>query len=106
MNGFKLMADSYRKLVTEKQISEEDAKRTIEIYDFFSTCSKDDFYDMVDSSAFNDIIKAYCRKALSCANVNKNTSERVMDELRWLFDTMGAKTVCEPEPQKVLKRDR
>lgn len=93
MNGFKLLADSYRKLVEQGKLSEEEAKRDIEIYDFLATCNQDDFYTMVDSSAFNDIIKAYCRKALKNANTDKETEDRVMNELGWLFDTVGAKGV-------------
>ena len=95
MNGFKMMADSYRALVKQGKLSESDAKREIEVYEFLATCSQDDFYRLVDSSAFNDIIKAFCRKALKCAKVDNDIEDRVMDELRWLFDTRSAKEVCE-----------
>lgn len=95
MNGFKLMADSYRQLVEQGKISEADAKREIEIYEFLAVCDTDDFYRMVNSSAFNDIIKAYCQKALRNAEVDEETEKKVMSELRWLFDSMGAEKVCE-----------
>lgn len=94
MNGYKMMADSYRHLVEQGKMAEEDAKREIEVYEFLATCNQDDFYRLVDSSAFNDIIKDYVRKALKGAEVDEETTDRVMSELRWLFDTMGAKEVC------------
>ena len=100
MNGFKMMADSYRELVKQGKLSESDARREIEIYEFLATCSQDDIYRLVDSSAFNDIIKAFCRKALKCAEVDHDTENRVMNELRWLFDTMGARQVCDSQIEK------
>lgn len=100
MNGFKVMADSYRALVKEGKLSESDAKREIEVYEFLATCNRDDFYRFVDSSAFNDIIKSFCRKALRCAKVGRDTEEKVMDELRWLFDAMGAKQVCDAQNEE------
>ncbi len=93
MNGFKMMADSYRKLVNDGTITEEQAKRDIEIYDFLATCDNDDFCRMVDSSAFNDIIRAFLHKAVKDANVTKKTEEKLLGQLRYLFDEMTAKEV-------------
>lgn len=94
MNGFSLAAESYRELVKQGKLTQEQAQKDIEIYDFFAKCKHEDFCRMVDTAAFNDIIKAYCRKALRSAEVDKDTEDRVMDELRWLFDTMQANVVC------------
>lgn len=57
------MADSYRKLLENDKIDKETAEKEIRIYDFLSTCDNDDICRMVNSAAFNDIIKAYCKQA-------------------------------------------
>lgn len=59
MNGYEMMADSYRQLVKQGKIDKETADRGIRVYDFLATCDSDDLCRMVDSSAFNDIIRAY-----------------------------------------------
>lgn len=59
MNGYEMMADSYRQLVKQGKIDKETADREIRVYDFLATCDSDDLCRMVDSSAFNDIIRAY-----------------------------------------------
>jgi hypothetical protein len=91
MNGFKVMADSYRVFVERGDMTEEQAKRPIEIYEFLATCSDDDFCTMVDSSAFNDIIKAYVKKATEI--LSSEDQEKVVDNLRWIFDENTAKEV-------------
>lgn len=93
MNGFKMMADSYRKLVSDGTITEEQAKRDIEIYDFLATCNQDDFCMMVDSSAFNDIIRAFLRLAVKNAELSKKSEDKVLNQLSWIFDEMSAKEV-------------
>lgn len=64
MNGFVMMADSYKKLAAEGKISQEEAAEEIRIYDFLATCSKEDIFRLVDSGAFNDIIRAYAKRAI------------------------------------------
>ena len=95
MNGYKLMSDSYKQLVQQGKISQEDADKEIAVYDFLSTCKQNDFYRLVDSGAFNDIMKAYMRKALRDADVDSETESKVMEHLRWLFDTKRAREICE-----------
>lgn len=94
MNGFSIAADSQRRLVEQGILSAEKAQREIEILDFLATCDTDDFFRMVDSSAFNDIIRTFCKKALQNAEVDKQTEEKVIRQLEWLFDSMQAKDVC------------
>lgn len=94
MNGFTMMADSYKKLMEQGKIDKETAEKEIRIYEFLATCNQSDFCRMVDSSAFNDIIKAFCRKALQGAKVSEEVEDSVMGELRWIMDTMQAGEVC------------
>lgn len=95
MNGYSMMADSYRTLVQQGKLTQEQAQKDIDIYDFFAKCDENDFCTMVDTSAFNSIIKAYCEKALNEAEVSEEVSDRVMNELRYIMDTQTAKEVIE-----------
>jgi hypothetical protein len=45
----------------------------------------------VNSSAFNDIIRAYCKLALNDAGVDEKMADAVMSQFRHLFDTISAK---------------
>lgn len=95
MNGFKLMADSYRKLMNEGKVDKESAEKEIRIYDFLATCDIDDFCSMVDSGAFNDIIRAFLKMAVDNAGIDEKAKEKVIGQLRWIFDEKQAKEVLE-----------
>lgn len=98
MNGYEMMADSYRQLVKQGKIDKETADREIRVYDFLTTCDSDDLCRMVDSSAFNDIIRAYLKMAVQSADIDEDAREKVVGQLRWLFDEKTAKQVLEGRP--------
>lgn len=50
---------------------------------------------MADSSAFNDIIRAYLKMAVQSADIDEDAREKVVGQLRWLFDEKTAKEVLE-----------
>ena len=86
MNGYELLASSYRSLLERGKITEEEATKKIRIFDFLTTCDKEDIYTLVDSSAFNDIIKIFCKQALENSSVSKQSAKKVIDELGDLFN--------------------
>lgn len=98
MNGFKLMADSYRKVAEEGKISKEQADKVCRIFDFLSTCDDDDFYKLFDSSAFNEIAKSYMRLAvkelISEGTIDEDQGKAVRNRFSLLFDEKQAKDVC------------
>lgn len=93
MNGFELMKDSYIKLMNEGKIDKEIAEKEIRIYEFLATCDTDDFCRMVDSSAFNDIIRAFLKMAVNNADIDEKSKDKVLNQLRWIFDEKSAKEV-------------
>ena len=95
MNGYEMMADSYRQLAKQGKIDKEKADREIRVYDFLATCDSDDLCRMVDSSAFNDIIRAYLKMAVQSADIDEDSRNKVVGQLRWLFDEKTTKQVLE-----------
>lgn len=93
MNGYEMMADSYRQLVKQGKIDKETADREIRVYDFLATCDSDDLCRMVDSSAFNDIIRAFVEMAVKNADIDEDAQKKVVGQLRWLFDEKTAKQI-------------
>ena len=87
MNGYQMLAESYESLLAKGKVPEEVARPKIRVYNFLATCSKEDFYTMVDSSAFNDIIKSFCKVAMKSAELDAGVSKKVLQELEGLFES-------------------
>lgn len=44
MNGFLVMAESYKKLMEQDKIEKEMAEKEMRIYEFLATCDSDDLH--------------------------------------------------------------
>lgn len=99
MNGYILMADSYRKAAGEGQIEAGEAERIARLYDFLGTCSQEDIYKLFDSTAFNEIAKDYMRKAVSRlvdnGTLDEEQGQAVRNEYAYMFSIMTAKEISE-----------
>ena len=95
MNGFALMTNNYRKATDQDKMNNAEAEIKIRIFDFLATYLQNDFYFIVNSSAFNNIIKNFLKVALQNARTDEEMTGKVMNELRWLFSEKTAKEICE-----------
>ena len=95
MNGFILMADSYRKLLEQGLGDDKEINSQIKIFDFLGELSHDEICMLFDSSAFNEIMFSYCYEALQNIKLDENTISKAINELRHLVDTKQAKEILD-----------
>lgn len=99
MNGFQLLSDSYKKALSLGEITREEAEKKCRVFDFLATCDQDDFYNLFDSSAFNEISKSYMRLAVkelvSEGTIDEDQGKAVRNRFSLLFDEKQSKEVCE-----------
>lgn len=98
MIGYQMMADSYRKLLEQKRdtFTESEIKefeREIDTYDYLAKKPEDEKYILFDTGLFNDITRAYCKKAMENTKIPAEQVSEVLSELRFLFDTKSAKEI-------------
>lgn len=97
MNGYKIMAESYRTLASAGDITQEQADKECRIFDFLATCDDDDICRLFDSSAFNDIAKAYLKVAVAEltdeGTINEEQAEKVRNRFSVLFSEKRANEI-------------
>lgn len=109
MNGYEVMAKTYRKLAEGGRLSKEEAEKQCKVLDFLASCDADDIYNLFDSGAFNDIAKEYMRLA-----VEEFIEEGVIDDyqgmdfrqkLNLIFDEKSAKEVSGVKSGTAIERN-
>lgn len=99
MNGFVLMAESFRRAAGEGKINVAEAEKQARLYDFLETCDQDDLYLLFDSTAFNEIAKSYMRAAVkhlvNNGTLDEEQGKAVRNEFSFLFSEKNAKGVSE-----------
>ena len=91
MTAYEMFALSYESMLEEGKIDKETAEKEIRIFRFLDKCDEDDICRLVDSGAFNGVIRAYIRAALSYADVDADIRAEVIRQSSWLFDSVSAK---------------
>ena len=89
------MANSYRMLMERGRISKEKAEKEIRVFTFLADCDQDDICILVDSGAFNDIIRAFFEMAVDNADIDEKSRRSVLAQLRWMFSEKQAKEILE-----------
>ena len=95
MNGYSLMAESCRRAINNGRMDKETAEKEIRVYEFLATCDVDDLCTMVDSTAFNSIIRAYIKLAVEYADIDKKSKEKVINQGYAIFSDKQAKEVLQ-----------
>ena len=90
MNGFEMMAESYRKAGEGKKAR---------VYDFLGTCDQEDIYIMFDSTCFNEISKDYMRatvrRLIDRGTIDEEQGQAIKNTYSMLFEDMTAKEISE-----------
>lgn len=97
MNGYKVMADSYRKYL-DSLTSGEDSElktalnRSIKVNDFLAECDEQMINELFNSSAFNDILKGYVDIAVSeLEDLTEGQRYNIRGKISALLDRVPAK---------------
>lgn len=97
LNGFKIISLSYEKLAEQGVISAAKAEKECKIYDFLANCDEDDFFKLFDSSAFNEIVMNYVRRAVwelaEEGVLEEDQGYAVRDRVHLLFSECSAKQI-------------
>lgn len=92
MNGYKMTADAYRTLKGNSKVDQADVESNIKTLDFLATCTKEDIYNLFNSSAFNYICLGYVEMALNdFKELDDDMKDRISNHVRSMFDTVGAR---------------
>lgn len=92
MNGYKMTADSYRTLRGNSKVDQKDLDSNIKTLDFLATCTKEDIYNLFNSTAFNNICMGYVKVALNdFKEIDEELKDRIINYVRYKFDTVTAK---------------
>ena len=95
MNNFKSDIEAYRQILDSKRedIDREYIKAEIKALEPFAERTEAEIIKMFDSGAFNEVMTAYCKKAMLNCKVDDDTIDRVMSEIKWLLDTEKASQI-------------
>lgn len=89
MNGYKMTADAYRE--AKKRDPRLDLDSDIKVLDFLATCTKEDIYNLFNSTAFNNIVMGYVKNALNdFEELSDDMKDRITSNVRYKFDILTA----------------
>lgn len=95
MTQFDLYKADYEHRMKQGEMTAEEAAPKIRVMEFMASCTKDDLYEIADSTALNDVIKGYTAKACKAAGLSEAQVENILDSLDSVLGSMSAKEVVE-----------
>ena len=95
MNGYEFTIAGYKQVLESdrKDIDREYIKAEIKALEPFAERTEQEIIKMFDTGAFNEVLKAYCRKAMENSGIDKEKIDDVMGEIKWLLDTVRAEEI-------------
>ena len=92
-NEYAMMSEHSKLLVKQGKLDKEKAEKAIRIFEFLATCDVNDLCIMVDSGAFNEIIKAFLTMTIENSGISPKTQAKALAQLYWIFDEKQSKEV-------------
>lgn len=95
MNRFQLDIESYKQMLenNSKDIDRDYIMSEIKALEPFAERTEEEIIKLFDSGAFNEVMTAYCKKAMLNCKVDDETIDKVMGEIKWLLDTEKASQI-------------
>lgn len=95
MNGYRIMGDVCRKVLSGSRELPEDEKEELEAkikaYDFLADADELVKCALFESSAFNDMIKGYVCAAMEACNVSTEVQGEILGKLQESLDKLRPK---------------
>ena len=92
MNGYKMTAEAYKTLRGNSKVDQAEVESNIKVLDFLATCTKEDIYNLFNSTAFNYICMGYVEMALNdFEELDDDTKDKIINRVWAMFDTANAK---------------
>lgn len=85
---YKLVLKKNEKTWTKEQL--EHFEKEIKTLELMRDLDREERLMMFDTGECNNVVKAYCRKAMGMYEMDKKDIDAVLSSLDWLFDAMTA----------------
>lgn len=94
MSYYKMVADQFREyLHSSSGITPEEraeTERYIKALDFIDECNKQDQLKLIDTGAFDNVMKGYVAMAANRLKLTDDEKNALLTQMRILFDTVTA----------------
>lgn len=99
MDGYKMQAEAYEEVLQKKKdldpLVVADLQSKIKAFKALEGTEEKDRANIFNTGAFNDITKAYFKKAMEGAELDQDTITAVLDEYKYLLDTVSASEIMQ-----------
>lgn len=107
MDGYGILISSLQNILEQNnpKYDKENIKIQISSLQSVAGKSKEEICALYDTGAFNDITRGYICAAMKNCNIAEKKQNEILDELNWLHDIMGAKSVTKEMDNESLEID-